>query len=68
MGTDAPNWQPWVMFFLRALQQQMKRLAKKIEREKIIIAALPELSVRIIEHIREHGRGHHQRHCTTHGY
>jgi len=66
--TDAPNWQPWVMFFLRALQQQMKRLAKKIEREKIIIAALPELSVRIIEHIREHGRGHHQRHCTTHGY
>ena len=56
MRTDAPNWQPWVMFFLRALQQQMKRLAKKIEREKIIIAALPELSVRIIEHVREHGR------------
>jgi hypothetical protein len=27
--TDAPNWQPWVMFFLRALRQQMKRLAKK---------------------------------------
>ncbi len=24
--TDAPNWQPWVMFFLRALQQQMKRI------------------------------------------
>jgi hypothetical protein len=30
------------MFFLRALQQQMKRLAQKIERAKIIIAALPE--------------------------
>jgi Fic family protein len=54
--TDAPNWQPWVMFFLRALQQQMKRLAKKVEREKIVLAALPELSVRIIEHAREHGR------------
>ncbi len=54
--TDAPNWQPWVMFFLRALQQQMKRLAKKIEREKIVLAALPQLSVRIIEHTREHGR------------
>ena len=53
---DAPNWQPWVMFFLRALQQQMKHLAKKMEREKIVLAALPELSVRIIEHVREHGR------------
>jgi len=54
--TDAPNWQPWVMFFLRALQPQMKRLAKKVEREKIVLAALPQLSVRIIEHAREHGR------------
>jgi Fic family protein len=54
--TNAPDWQPWVTFFLRALQQQMKRLANKVEREKIVIAALPELSVRIIEHAREHGR------------
>ena len=34
----------------------MKHLAKKIEREKIVLAALPELSMRIIEHAREHGR------------
>lgn len=54
--TDAPNWQPWVLFFLRALQQQMKRLAKKVEREKIVLAALPEPSLRIIEFAREHGR------------
>lgn len=54
--TEAPNWQPWVTFFLRALQQQMRRLAKKVEREKIVLAALPELSLRIIEHAREHGR------------
>jgi Fic family protein len=53
---DAPNWQPWVVFFLRALQQQMRRLGKKVEREKIVLAALPELSVRIIEFAREHGR------------
>jgi Fic family protein len=56
LRTDAPNWQPWLMFFLRALQQQMKRLGKKVEREKIVLAALPELSVQIIEHAREHGR------------
>jgi len=35
--TDAPNWQPWVLFFLRALQQQMKRLAKKVERKKLFL-------------------------------
>jgi hypothetical protein len=34
----------------------MKRLAKKVEREKIILAALPELSLWIIEHTRAHGR------------
>jgi Fic family protein len=54
--TTAPNWQPWVLFFLRALQQQMKRLARKVEREKIVLSAMPELSVRIVEYAREHGR------------
>jgi Fic family protein len=54
--TDTPNWQLWVLFFLRALQQQMKRLAKKVEREKIVLSAIPELSVKILEYAREHGR------------
>jgi predicted HTH transcriptional regulator len=44
------------LFFLRALQQQMKRLAKKVEREKIVLSAIPELSVKILEYAREHGR------------
>ena len=54
--SDAPNWQPWLVFFLHALQQQMKRLAKKIENEKIVLSTLPELSLRILDHAREHGR------------
>ena len=54
--TDAPYWQPWVLFFLHALQQQMNRLAKKVEREKIVLSAMPELSVQIVEYTREHGR------------
>lgn len=54
--TDHPNWQPWVLFFLRALQQQMKRLAAKIERERLVFSSLPELSLRILDHAREHGR------------
>jgi Fic family protein len=54
--TDMPNWQPWLLFFLHALQQQMKRLAKKVEREKIVLSAMPELQVQIVEYAREHGR------------
>jgi Fic family protein len=51
-----PDWQPWLIYFLRALQQQMKRLANKIEREKIVLSSLPDLSLRILDHAREHGR------------
>jgi Fic family protein len=51
-----PDWQPWVMYFLKAMQQHKNRLARKIEREKIILGDLPELSVVILELAREHGR------------
>ncbi|MGO9574768.1 MAG: Fic family protein [Terriglobales bacterium] len=54
--TNVPNWQPWALFFLRALQQQMKQLARKVEREKIVLSAMPELSLQIVEYAREHGR------------
>jgi len=53
---DAPEWEAWTVYFLRALQQQKRRLEKKIEREKIIIGTLPELSVQILELAKEHGR------------
>ncbi len=54
--TDAPNWQPWLVFFLRSLGEQVRRLEKKVEREKLVLAALPELSLQIVEFAREHGR------------
>jgi Fic family protein len=54
--TEAPDWQPWLLFFLHALQQQMKGLAQKVERERIFLSAMPELSVQIVEYAREHGR------------
>ena len=53
---EVPDWQPWVAFFLRALREQVARLEKKVEREKLVLAALPELSLAIIEFAREHGR------------
>ncbi len=53
---EAPNWQPWLVFFLRSLAEQVRRLEKKVEREKIVLATLPELSLQILEFAREHGR------------
>lgn len=54
--TDAPNWQPWLVFFLRSLAEQVQHLNKKVEREKLVLAPLPELSLQIVEFAREHGR------------
>jgi len=54
--TDAPNWQPWLLFFMRALQQQKRRLAVKVEREKNALAALPERAVKILDYVRDQGR------------
>lgn len=54
--SDAPDWQPWVMYFLRSLQQQKKRLEGKIERERILVDTLAELSVVILELAKQHGR------------
>lgn len=54
--TDTPNWQPWLVFFLRSLAEQVRRLTKKIEREKLVLAELPQLAVQIVEFAREHGR------------
>ncbi len=54
--TEVPNWQPWLVFFLRSLAEQVAHLTKKVEREKRVLASLPELSLQIMEFAREHGR------------
>ena len=54
--TPHPDWTPWLGYFLRALRQQKLRLAAKMERERIVLGDLPELSVQILELAREHGR------------
>jgi len=50
------NWQPWLLFFLRALQQHKRRLAVKVEREKAALASLSELAVLIMDFVQAHGR------------
>lgn len=53
--TPAPDWQPWVGWFLRALREQKRRLEVKIERERILVGALPRLSLKILDVVVERG-------------
>lgn len=54
--SDNPNWQPWVMFFLRALQQQKQRLEVRLEKEKLLMMQLPQLSLHILELVKTRNR------------
>lgn len=54
LKSDDPDYTPWVLFFLNALDAQKNMLSRKIERENIF-AKLPRLSLQIIELVKEHG-------------
>lgn len=54
--SQAPDWQPWLEFFLRSLQEQVRVLERKLERERLVLAPLPVPAQRILEHVRNHGR------------
>jgi len=55
LKNNTPEWNPWVVFFLRAMQKQKQKLETKVERENILRAAMPELATRILELITQHG-------------
>ena len=55
LKADAPDWQPWLLFFMRALQQQMRTLAQKVERERSAVE-LSDLAVKILDYARTQGR------------
>jgi Fic family protein len=54
--TAFPDWQPWVIYFLRILLQQSRSLCKKVESEKMLLSALSMLSVQVLEYTKNHGR------------
>jgi Fic family protein len=54
--TDKPNWQPWLMFFIKSLQQQKRHLEVKVEIEQRMFTDLPELALIIIDYAKSHGR------------
>lgn len=55
----APDWDPWIGFFLRCLKKQKDGLAARLDRERAAMqaeAALPEQAIAIIKALREHPR------------
>ena len=52
---DSPDWTPWIVFFLRALQEQKNRLQVKIEQERLL-TQLPELSLQIKQVVKSQER------------
>lgn len=56
LKTDSINWQPWILFFLQSLRDQKEKLEKKIEKEKLLIGQLPELSLKVLELVKSRGR------------
>lgn len=54
---EVPDWQPWVLFFLRALRQQKRGLEAKVSGEhQALLANLPPLALVALEYARSHGR------------
>ena len=54
--SDAPDWQPWLLFFLQSLDKQVMRLEKKIEYEQMVLTSLPQLALNVVELVKERGR------------
>jgi Fic family protein len=52
----APVWGPWILFFLRSLASQVLSLEDKVSHEKLVLAALPSLSLLILDLARSQGR------------
>lgn len=53
---EEPEWEPWLLFFLRAMKKQKDNLLKKVEREQYFLQAMPQLAADILELAKENGR------------
>jgi Fic family protein len=51
-----PDWQPWVIYFLKALQLQKEKLFAKIKQEHILLTQMPLLSQKIIGLVTSRGK------------
>lgn len=53
---ETPQWEHWLVFFLRTLKKQKDNLLRKVEREQHFLQALPQLSIDILELVKANGR------------
>jgi len=53
---DAPDWEPWLMFFLGALREQKEKLADKVKEVRKLQTNQTELAAAILERVRKEGR------------
>ena len=51
-----PDWQPWIVFFLKSLKKQKDNLEVKVTREHILLIQMPEIAQTILELTRTRGR------------
>jgi len=56
LKNEHPDWQPWVLFLLRALYQQKERLEIKVQQENLLLTQLPKLSLQILEFVKSRGQ------------
>jgi Fic family protein len=56
LGGDAPDWEPWLRFFLGTLREQKRRLAERMKEERRILANQTALAAAILERVRKEGR------------
>lgn len=54
--TNNPDWEPWLVYFLRSLQTQKSRLENRIGQERILASSLPELALSILDLVKSRGR------------
>ncbi|MGC4105274.1 MAG: Fic family protein [Thermomicrobiales bacterium] len=55
LGTDDPNWTPWLTFFLEVLHEQTRDLTTRLAGERLLVATSPERD-EILRHAQERGR------------
>lgn len=54
LSSDKPDWEAWLIFFLRSLVKQKDALAKKIEIEELQTHALHPLAKKIVDLLPDH--------------
>ena len=52
---NEPDWIPWQLFFLRCLQKQKVHLQTKLDREEILLHAMPTLATVILDLLKKQG-------------